>query len=292
MFFSRQRKVAKLGKRFAYGKTPVLQNRPAIFKKKKNIIENIAPEPKKLKKILIIFIAAAVTFSLIFWIFLSGAFKINEIVIDYAEFQSQNSFIKNYFDGFIGKNIIFAKIEPVAEKIRTEHPEFESLVVKKDFPHKIRIAFSEYSSIMNVVNYVGAGVYKFIINEAGFASQSNMENPNLPYVKIITDKPFEANSIIIPQDKIQYIINAEKYFEEKFKMAVLDSEYKLLARELHLRTEKYFKVMLDAQRPYEEQFLKLKKALSKIDIYNTPLEYIDLRVYSSSGEKIIFKKRK
>ncbi len=293
MFFSRQRHASQSGKRYAYGKIPLLNNKTGFFKKKKNIIKNIAPEPKKLKRIAVITLAVGTVLAAIYWIFLSPAFKINEVVIDYDEFQSENAFIKNYFNNLMGKNIIFAKIEPIAEKIRMGHPEFKFLTAKKDFPHKIRISFSEYPLAMNVINYVdGGGVYKFIINEIGYAAQSNMENPNLPYIKIVTHKPFEANSIIMPKDKIDYILGTTNYFETKFKMGILESEYKPYARELHLKTEKYFTIMTDAQKPYEEQFLKLKKALLKLDIYNTPLEYIDLRVYSGSGEKIIFKKRK
>jgi len=293
MFFNRKRHIQRLYKRYAYGKTPLLDNKSGFLRKKKNIIKNIAPEPKKIKKIIIAGLLAGGILVFIYWIFLSPAFKINEISIEYIEFQSENAFIKDYFNSLMGKNIIFAKTESIVEKIKKDYPEFKSLVARKKFPHAIIISFSEYPLIMNVINYTeGGGVYKFIINEIGYAAQSNIENPNLPYVKIATKEPFKPNSFIISKDKIDYITGAANYFETKFKMKILESEYKIYARELRLKTEKYFTIMLDAQKPYEEQFLKLKKALVKLDIYNTPLEYIDLRIYSGSGEKIIFKKRK
>ena len=48
----------------------------------------------------------------------------------------------------------------------------------------------------------------------------------------------------------------------------------------------------DIQIPFEKQFLKLKKAMTTLDIYKTPLFYIDVRVSGANGEKVIFKRKK
>ena len=82
------------------------------------------------------------------------------------------------------------------------------------------------------------------------------------------------------------------YFEKKFNIKVLDAEYKVREREVHLMTEKYFKVWIDMEKSLTDQFEKLKKALPRLDIYKTALEYIDLRISGTDNEKVIFKKRK
>jgi len=74
-------------------------------------------------------------------------------------------------------------------------------------------------------------------------------------------------------------------------MKILEAEYKVIPRELHLKTEKYFIIWLDIQKPFEDQLKKLKKALVKLDIFNEPLEYIDLRISGESGDKIIYKRK-
>ena len=74
-------------------------------------------------------------------------------------------------------------------------------------------------------------------------------------------------------------------------MKIIEIEYQVIPREVHLRTEKYFYIWLDIQKPYETQLKKLKKALVKLNIYDDELAYIDLRITGESGEKIIYKRR-
>ena len=73
-------------------------------------------------------------------------------------------------------------------------------------------------------------------------------------------------------------------------MEIVRIEYKPTAREIHLLTERNFFIWLDIQISYEEQFKKMKKSLVKLDIYTEDLEYIDLRIAGSNGDKIIYKR--
>ena len=293
MFFSRQRRAGRLGKRYFYGKTPLLENRPGLASKKKNSIPNIIPDAGKLKKLVFFMLIVGTLSCFTYWLRFSDFFKITDIYIDYAEAQSENEYVKNYFADYIGKNIIFTDYSPAFEKLKYEHPEFKSLSVSKSYPHKIKISFSEYTPAANVNVVINKTTsQKFIVNEIGFAAQKDIENPNLPKVTINSDTGFQIGTIIIDEDRLKYILGADKYFTDQFNIKIIDNEYRIIERELHIKTEKYFKILLDMQKPYEEQFDKLKKALSKMDLMNAPLDYIDLRIYSASGDKIIFKKRK
>ncbi len=75
-------------------------------------------------------------------------------------------------------------------------------------------------------------------------------------------------------------------------MKIIDAEYLVREREVHLRTEKNFIVWIDMEKDLNIQLDKLKKVLGKLNIYNTPLEYIDLRISGTDNEKVIFKRRK
>lgn len=80
-------------------------------------------------------------------------------------------------------------------------------------------------------------------------------------------------------------------FTERFDIQVFEAAYLLEAREVHLITNQGFNVWLDMEQDLETQLNKLKNAIPKIDIYKDPLEYIDLRIESANGDKIIFKRR-
>jgi len=129
----------------------------------------------------------------------------------------------------------------------------------------------------------------YLINAIGYPIKENLENPNLPYIHLKSEDPVNPDQPIVESGELRYILEANTYFKERFGMRVIEILYKPNAREIHLLTEKNFYIWLDMQRSAEEQLKKLKKAAVKLDIYNTPLEYIDLRIAGSNGEKIIYK---
>ena len=144
----------------------------------------------------------------------------------------------------------------------------------------------------NIINESNVIKKSYIINSIGYAIKENLEDPNLPYIKIKTDEPVNPKEAVIEKTKLSYLIEAKTYFEDKFGMRIISMEYKPVAREIHLLTERNFNVWLDIQKPYEEQFKKLKKAIVKLDIFKENLEYIDLRIAGESGDKIIYKRAK
>lgn len=101
--------------------------------------------------------------------------------------------------------------------------------------------------------------------------------------------PDEINEELIPQDVLKTLLETTESFEGKFDMEVLEITYLKRARELHLFTERYFSVWIDLTQDVPLQLAKLKKALTEIDIYGAPLEYIDLRISGQNGEKVIYK---
>ncbi len=101
--------------------------------------------------------------------------------------------------------------------------------------------------------------------------------------------PDEINEELIDQAMLTTLLETAESFEGKFDMEVLEIHYLKRAREMHLYTERYFSVWIDLTQDVDLQLAKLKKALTEINIYDAPLEYIDLRISGQNGEKVIYK---
>lgn len=247
----------------------------------------------KFKKIsTLIFIIALIGLT-IYSLFFSSFFNIKEVVITNKDFENQtvSDQIQSSLQDTIGKNIFTINTGELEEKVLKSFPELEKVSVSKKFPHNLNIEFSEYPLATNIVNESNVVKKSYIINATGFAIKENLEDPHLPYIKIKTDDPINPKQAVIEKNKLNYILDAKIYFEDKFGMKIIKIEYKPVAREIHFLTERNFYLWLDIQRPFEEQLKKLKKALVKLDIYKENLEYIDLRIAGNSGDKIIYKRR-
>jgi cell division septal protein FtsQ len=306
----KKRKLATSKKyRYQYGKSPVLHQTvkknqktlrgggPTSFhtKKRKRLTlsqlhKKIPPKAKKLSIALGV-IGAGIL--LIYTTLFSQYLYVETIKISTEQLgtpQLSGNIIDD-LSTYKGKNILFVSKDEIIEKIQKGYPEIENIKINKDLPSTIIISFSEYPLIANITNISNESNKKFVINSIGYVVKEDTDDPNLPYIKVKTDAPLNTESSIIEQDTLDYLLGATSYFEEKFGMQILETEYKVIPREVHLRTEKYFHLWIDIQKPYENQLKKLKKALVKLDIYNSPLEYIDLRITGESGEKIIYKRR-
>jgi len=247
----------------------------------------------KFKKILSLVSAIAVIGFFVYLLFFSSFFNIREIVISNKNFENQDisDQIQENLKLNIGRNIFMVNTVDLETKVLNIFPQLEQIKISKSFPNRLSLEFSEFPLVANIVNESNVVKKSYIINSVGFAIKENLEDPKLPYIKIKTDEPINPKEAVIEKSKLNYILNAKNYFEDKFGMKILGIQYKPIAREVHLYTDKGFYLWLDIQKPFEDQFKKLKKAIVKLDIYKENLEYIDLRIAGSSGDKIIYKRR-
>lgn len=269
----------------------------------------VAPKAPKTRSplpkiILAIILAFGLTAFTIYALFFSNYFIIKKYSIDDDLLENgENEKLNQVLDTSIGKNLVTFNDETIRQQILTEHPEIKNLKIKKIFPSSLEIIIEKYPVTANIINSVNGIQKKFLVNSQGLVIEENNENPDLPYIKLDTEKYLKLNEPFLNDSKrsterLTYSIKAINLFEEKFGIRILYAVLKTRERELHLYTEKYFYVMLDMEKgaPNTEQGLleqiqKLKKALSKLDIYNSPLVYIDLRISGTDTEKVIFKRK-
>jgi len=292
--FDRKRKIGQY--KFLYGKSPVIDKTNQIqggFRTQIKPSKRPHPILTKIRKITILLIILTGSIFSTYAILFSNYFTITDIALKNKEIENQNiaEKIKKNISKTIGKNLIFTNTNDLESKILSSFPELETITLEKDFPHTILIEFSEYPLVANIVNESSTLKKSYIINTIGYVVKENYEDKTLPYIKIKSDEPINTKNIAIEASKLKYILDAKTYFEDKFGMKVKEILYKPVAREIHLLTEKNFYVWLDIQRPFEQQFKKLKKALVKLDIYKDNFAYIDLRITGNNGDKIIYKRR-
>ncbi len=266
---------------------------PKSFNKRNSVSSLKKIKPKQNNFSLLKIFLPVFIISLIYWLFFSSFFIVTEIknVNNQLSNQALADEINGSIASAINKNLIFVDSQELAEKVIESFPELENIKITKNYPRTIQVKFSEFPISANIINQTTNIKKTYVINSIGFVIKENYENPNLPYIKIQSDEPINIEKSIIDKTKLSYILNAQTFFEDKFGMMIKEIEYKPVARELHLLTEKDFYIWLDIQQDFEEQFKKLKKSLVKLNIYEENLLYIDLRIAGNTGDKIIYKRR-
>lgn len=277
--------------------------RRSPFSKNKKTLNTIqAPgrltqnKPSKIKKILAALSIISLTCLSIWFLFFTDFFQINEFQIyeEGTQITSNLGLNKIASQELLNQNLLLFNQDNLEKAILLNNPEYSSISVKKIFPHTVQIELEKFPLAANILAIIntsdGISVQKkYLINTKGLIILQNEENPELPYIKINTDKAFELNTTPLEQEKLDYIIKLINLFEEKFGLKIVEATYIKKAREVHLLTEKDFVVWFDQSKNMLSQIDKLKKALPKLDIYKTPLQYIDLRITGSNAEKVIYK---
>ncbi|MBI2463983.1 FtsQ-type POTRA domain-containing protein [Candidatus Peregrinibacteria bacterium] len=248
-------------------------------------------QPKKSKKIWLVLPILAGTFMAIYGIFFSSWFNIKTITIKNENAaMNDSSAYENTLVSVKNKNLLFVRTEVIKAKIMEQYPELKNIEIKKILPDQLKITIEGYEIVANLINTFENYEKKFELNATGYLVMEDIENPELPYIMITTEKALSLKTQVIKPDKLIFTLDAIKKFEEMFKMVILDAKYMEVEREVHLRTEKHFVVWLDMEKDLDEQLNKLKKAIPKLDIFSTPLEYIDLRIAGTNNDKLIFKR--
>ena len=255
-------------------------------------------KPSKIKKIILCILCLFILGGSVYLLFFTDIFLIDDYQIYDDGTQITNNLPLNSLitQSLLNQNLLVYNADQLTQEILDQNPQYKAVVAKKVFPHSIKIDLEKYPVAANIINQIispdGLNVQKkFLVNSNGMIIMENDENPELPYIKVSTEQAFSLNEQPLTQAQLEYIIKLTNLFEEKFGIKVVEAEYLKKAREIHLRTEKDFTVWFDINKDMVSQIDKLKRALLKLDIYKTPLEYIDLRISGTNAEKVIYKKR-
>lgn len=262
---------------------------------------NISTKNKKKnghKKFVLIIILLVATILVGYLTFVSEFFKIKTVVISTENRpEGLSPGIQAIADNAKGQNLVFLNDRKIEDQIREIHSDIKNLHIQRHLPDTLEIKIIFFPELVNfIIEESPSGVeHKFVVSVTGKISRNYFENPELSQLILsdIDDESFNQildESISFDSEHLKKAIFAKELFEKTFNIAVTANYYFKTARETHLKTDKGFFVWIDLTKNIETQILKLKKGMSKLDIYNEPLLYIDLRVGSQNGEKLIFKR--
>jgi cell division septal protein FtsQ len=258
---------------------------------------SLKPPSGRAKRIFAILLAAGIIGFIIYALYFSDYFLVRKYKVEEeGTIIETNETINRILEEKIGSNLVMINEDEIYKAIKSAQPEINKITITKIFPDTIMAGFEKFPEVANITD-IAAGVQKkFIADSQGFLIEENTENPNMPYIKMNTAELLQVRKTFLPDakrsaERLTYIIQAINLFEEKFGIKITYGQFKVRERELDLFTEKGFYVMIDMEKDINGQIDKLKKALSKLDIYTVPLLYIDLRISGTDYEKVIYKRK-
>lgn len=286
---SRSSRVRKLGKTLT-NRSYYSSSRKKIDKQKirlARIRQNDKNAGKTIKKLFILLIMASILSWAGYIILFSDYLIINNIKFILDDSDLEEAELNPYVTDMLGQSIISINPNKYKNEILQSFPQIEKVYLQKIFPKTIEILVKTYPIKANIIHKFGSLEKKYLINQGGWLVSQDIENPNLPYIIIHSDNEFKLKQKLIPDDKLNKILNSFQNFQDFFNIRIFDITYLMKEREIHLRTEKGFDIWLDIQQDITQQIKKLKKAIPNLNIANENLEYIDLRIPS----KIFYKRR-
>lgn len=308
--YTNYRRSGDLRRKAVTPKKSFLDERPNSFK------EKLARRKSGLRdKFLLglkVFAGVAVFSGLVYLFFFTGFFEIKKIEIKgNSDSVEDKNMVNEYLQKYLGKNIIMFSSMKHETTLEEKIPYIKNLNISRNWPDTLTATLETFPMIANLrVDQPDGSSQFYIVNELGFISTIGVSNEELPTIVMdVTGTDFDlsmhpeesgtgevtdSNSLtvhqeLIPQEMLETILKTKSDFEGKFNLQLLEVYYLKRAKELHLLTELEFYVWIDMTQDIDLQLAKLKKGLTKLNIYEDNIEYIDLRVTGQNGEKIIYK---
>lgn len=259
----------------------------------------------RLWRILKLILILAGIFAFIYVLFFTRAFEIRKIDLrgDESTLEEQGA-VNEYLQLALGKNMLLFNTAKHEDLLLEQYPYLKDLRIGRRPLHTLIVTLQTYDHVTNIQMEYENGTERFyIVNELGAIAGIGLTDDTLPTIVMdvtgtdldlaesdeVQDAQPSINQEIIDQEVMETLLKAKEDFEAKFNMQIFEMQYLKRARELHFLTERYFYVWIDLTQPVGTQLTKLKKAMTELNIYEAPLEYVDLRISGQNGEKVIYK---
>jgi len=215
-------------------------------------------------------------------LFTSNIFAVSNFGYDYTEsIFIKEELIDKSISSFKGENIIMLSTEEIHDVILSTFPTISSIDIKKVYPKTLMFKIKEFKPAL-ILRRGQSESDEFLINQAGYVmSRRPYSGPNTEYVTVLsTDQELEASvgDKLMDHYIVDFIYRSQNVFEDKVGIPVISIWWLERERELHMWTQKYFKVLMTFDRPVENQIQDMITALQDSRIKRRDFEYVDLRV--------------
>lgn len=255
-----------------------------------------------------LFLGVVGTGLLIYGLFFTSLFEIQKIdIVGASDTLEEQAALSTYFQDSLGENLLMFSPAEHEEILLKDYSYLKTLKIRRVLLHTVQVTLETYPPVARVrVDKEDGSQDYFIVNELGIITGSGTGLEDLPLIVMDvtgtdlkldadanseTEVSFVVNQVLISKETLEILLDTTDSFEAKFNLQVLEINYLKRARELHLKTERDFTVWIDLTQDVPLQLAKLKKSLAELNIYEAPLEYIDLRISGQNGEKVIYKLR-
>ncbi len=246
---------------------------------------------KKINKYIALATILGITILIFFLVFFTNIFTVKKILLMEGTEISQNQQVKKYTEVLKNRHIILTDISSLEKTLKNNIENLDELSISKRYPSTLVIKFETFEEKANITNIIGTQEIRknYIINETGVLVSEKAINSQLPTINIKSAKAFTVGDQILKTEQLNYILEAKSFFEQKMNIKITESNYLIAPKELRMLTNKGFQVWIDMSYDFKEQINKLKNSVPKINPYQQKYEYIDLRIKSAEGQKIIWK---
>lgn len=229
-----------------------------------------------------------------YFLLLTDTFSIQKIEVNGAtDTAIEQEIVNKYLQSYLGANLIFFNSLGHEEKLLEDFKYLKRLDIYRVIPNKIVVKLETFALVANIIVEKPDGTIEtFVINELGYIASEGITDENLPNIIMTVtdaDSNLKVNEEIIDRESLEKILEAKNDFEDKFNLEIQRTYYLKPAKEVHLLTELGSYIWIDMTQEIDIQLAKLKKALTKLDIYDANIEYVDLRISGHDGEKVIYK---
>lgn len=183
------------------------------------------------------------------------------------------------------KNIFSIDTASLQKAIRDLVLDASRVEISKNYPAEIQVEIFKFP----IIAELRLGTEQIFLNENGY--QVTGELPSNDILTITLGENLELEDLqrqLVEPQHLSAMRDAVFYFESLTDLKVLSVKYFPVCREIHLKASENFDVWIDLTSDYRSQIDKLKIASEKLNLENTGLEYVDLRIRN----KIFYKEKK
>jgi cell division septal protein FtsQ len=228
-------------------------------------------KPKKQipwKQIFVGILVAIIFLGLIYLLFFSAVFKIQDVELSGANSADQNIILQMVKQNAVGKNIFLWDKNTVENEIYSQYPLISTVSVYKGLPNAIKVVLQNTTPVIDWQT----GGQTYLIDQNGKVIKQAAQNGLIKVVDL-------ENLAVNPGDEIlpQFFINFLNDFLTATKKTNLKIDHFEVSESLYdlsAVTNKNIKLILSPERNPSDMLQQYQQATGKVGL---PQQYIDLR---------------
>lgn len=207
---------------------------------------------------------------------LSPYFDLKKININRDSPNIEVASIEAELQNFYGQNLLFLDKDLLRTQLKTAFPAFRTIEIKEDWPDALALDISLSPPAFTILNNADATFW--VISEDGVMLTESAES-DLPLIKLYDyEKPLAKGQRLVSVETLEKVILADRLMAQEFKIPIAERHLYPAALEVHLVAESGTQFWVDLQLDVLEQLKKIEYGASRMKLFSSPIEHVDLRI--------------